>query len=44
MGRALALDAVRAALEIEGIDREDWPDLTERIMILHAAFIETLPE
>ena len=44
MGQALSLDAVRAALDIEGIDRRAWPELTGRLMILHAAYVDALPK
>ena len=44
MGQALSLDAVRAALDIEGIDRRAWPDITGRLMILHAAYVDALPK
>ena len=44
MGRALNLDAVRAALDIEGIDRQEWSEMTRRLLVLHAAFVEALPK
>lgn len=44
MGDALSLDAVRAALDIEGVAREDWPDMTERLLCLHSVVVENLPE
>lgn len=40
MGQALNLDSVRAALEIDGIDREDWPEMTSRMLFLHGVFVE----
>jgi hypothetical protein len=44
MGQALSLDAVRAACDIEGIDRRAWPDIAGRLMILHAAYVDALPK
>jgi hypothetical protein len=41
---ALSLDAVRAALEIEDIPKECWPEMTERLIRLHALFEEHRPK
>jgi len=44
MGKALSLDAVRAALDIHSIPREEWPDMTRRLLQVHAIYVEHLPE
>lgn len=44
MSDALSLDAVRAALDIDQIPREQWPEHTRRVLILHRAFVECLPK
>jgi len=40
MGSALSLDAVRAALDIERIDRDEWPEMTARLLYLHGFVVE----
>lgn len=44
MGRALSLDAIRAALDIARVDREEWPDMTARLLHLHAIYLDQFPE
>lgn len=43
MTEALSLEAVRAALDIEGVPREDWPDMTVRLLGLHSLVMLTVP-
>lgn len=40
MGSALSLDAVRAALDIVGLDRQRWADVTSRLLYLHGLVVE----
>lgn len=44
MSNALNLDAVRTAMEIEGVEREAWPSMTERLVYLHGLVVDTLPK
>lgn len=44
MGEALSLDAVRAALDIEGIPRDEWAGMTRRVLIFHRAVVAALPK
>jgi hypothetical protein len=37
---ALDLGAVKAALEIEGIDREEWPEETKRCLLIHGEMMK----
>jgi hypothetical protein len=41
---ALSLGAVKDALEIEGAARADWPEITERLVHLHALFDRHRPK
>lgn len=38
LSEALSLPAVQAALEIDGVPREEWPEMTERLVRLHGLF------
>lgn len=44
MGKGLSLDAVRAALDIDGVAREEWPAMTTRLLGLHVIYVDNLPE
>ena len=44
MGEALSLDAVRAALDIDAVPREDWPEMAQRLILLHSIVIATQPK
>lgn len=44
MGSALNLGAVREAFLLDGIASEDWPDMTERLLSLHAEVVKLLPK
>ena len=35
MSDALSLPAIRTAFEIEGIPREEWPELTQDLLLVH---------
>ena len=35
MTNALSLEAVKTALEIDDVPRQEWPDMTERLIRLH---------
>jgi hypothetical protein len=41
---ALSLGAVKDALEIDGSPRTDWPEMTERLVRLHALFEQHRPK
>ena len=43
-GTALSLDAVRAALDIEGVPRERWPGVTKRLLRIHLMVVAHLPK
>lgn len=40
MGNALDLGAVRVAFDLEGLDRDDWSDMTARLIYLHSIVVE----
>jgi hypothetical protein len=40
---ALSLGAVKDALDIDGVPREQWPEMTERLIRLHALFEQNRP-
>ena len=40
MGNALSLDAVMAALRIEGVPRAEWPERSRRLVFLHGLYVE----
>jgi hypothetical protein len=44
MSNALSLEAVRAALDLEGIPREEWSEMTDRLIRLHRLFEEHRPK
>ena len=40
MGTALNLEAVRAALDIEGVPRHLWAEVTRRMQIVHGGVVK----
>lgn len=44
LSTALSLAAVKDALDIEGVPREDWPEMTERLIRLHGLFDQHRPK
>ena len=44
MSRALPLESIRFALELEVVPRETWPDMVERLIYLHSIVMENEPE
>jgi hypothetical protein len=44
MSSALSLDAVKSAMEIDGIDRDEWPEMAQRLIRLHSLVEEHRPK
>jgi hypothetical protein len=44
MSRALPLESIRFALEMDGLPREEWPETAERLIVLHGIVLENEPE
>jgi hypothetical protein len=42
MSSALSLEAVRAAFDLDGVPREDWPEMTRRLVLLHSWVVEEM--
>jgi len=41
---ALSLDAVMAALRIDGVSRREWPEMTRRLLVLHREIVANAPK